>query len=375
MEDSMKSIQRAPKTLHPFVLGSVFLAAIMGMAITAVAQDVSDLQTPNGSLVLQARGSFFVGGELITADAGSLGQGRPAGQIAINQMYVDYMIPQGGGNKVPVVMIEGGGLSGKSWETTPDGRMGIDEYFVRQGHPVYVVDQVWRGRSGTDVTPFNKVREGILPPATQPNMIRTSAETAWTVFRWGPVFGTAFPDTQFPIDHATEFYKQGVPSFTIIPPGAPDPNYKNLSDLALKLKGAVLMGHSQSALFPMQAALTDSTGIKGLLLTEPPGGCNATTLTDQQIATLAPIPILVEFGDHLDSPPVAAVWAAAFADCQAFIARVNAAGGNAQLLHLPDVGLHGNSHLWMDDKNNLQVGDLILKWIDQNVGMKKTAGK
>jgi hypothetical protein len=93
----MERIQQFPKTFQPVVLAGVVLAGTFGMAITAAAQDVSDLQTPNGSLVLQARGSFFVGGELITADAGSLGQGRPAGQIVINQMYVDYMIPQGGG--------------------------------------------------------------------------------------------------------------------------------------------------------------------------------------------------------------------------------------------------------------------------------------
>jgi pimeloyl-ACP methyl ester carboxylesterase len=366
----MKNTRRFRMAKQLVILAG-FLAGTFGTAITAAAQDVSDLQTPKGSLVLKAQGSFFVGGDLINAAAGDLGAGRPAGHIVINQMYVEYMIPQGGGNKVPVAMIEGGGLSGKSWETTPDGRMGIDEYFVRQGYPVYDVDQVWRGRSGTDVTVFNQVRAGTIPPMSQPSMIRTSAETAWTVFRFGATFGTPFPDTQFPVDHATEFYKQGVPSFTLIPPGAADPNYKNLSDLAAKLKGAVLMGHSQSALFPMQAALTNPTGMKGLILTEPPSGCNATTLTDQQIATLATIPILIEFGDHLDSPPVAAVWTAALANCKAFIARVNAVpGGNAQIVHLPEIGIHGNSHMWMLDKNNLQVGDVILNWIDQNVGKK-----
>jgi hypothetical protein len=36
-------------------------------------------------------------------------------------------------------------------------------------------------------------------------------------------------------------------------------------------------------------------------------------------------------------------------------------------LHLPDAGLHGNSHMMMQDKNNLQVADLILAWIHEHV--------
>ena len=71
---------------------------------------------------------------------------------------------------MPVVMIHGAGISGKSWETTPDGRMGFDEYFVRNGHPTYVVDRSFNGRSGFDVTVFNKVRAGTLPPSALPSM-------------------------------------------------------------------------------------------------------------------------------------------------------------------------------------------------------------
>jgi hypothetical protein len=42
------------------------------------------------------------------------------------------------------------------------------------------------------------------------------------------------------------------------------------------------------------------------------------------------------------------------------------------MLYPPDLGIHGNSHMFMLDKDNLQIADLILKWIDQNVGSKKT---
>ena len=83
-------------------------------------------------------------------------------------MYVRYMVPQGGDGNVPVVMVHGATLTGKSWETTPDGRMGWDEYFVRKGHPVYVPDQVGRGRSGFNQAVFNDVRAGSAPPANLP---------------------------------------------------------------------------------------------------------------------------------------------------------------------------------------------------------------
>ena len=90
----------------------------------------------------------WLGGESVAQTQGQLGNLGPGGHVTVNQMYVRYMVPQGGDGDVPVVMVHGATLTGKSWETTPDGRMGWDEYFVRKGHPVYVPDQVGRGRSG-----------------------------------------------------------------------------------------------------------------------------------------------------------------------------------------------------------------------------------
>jgi pimeloyl-ACP methyl ester carboxylesterase len=291
------------------------------------------------------------------------------GHLVINQMYVQFMAPVTS-RGVPVIMLHGATLSAKTYETTPDGRMGWDEYFVRRGHAVYLPDQVSRARSGVDVARYNDVRAGVEPPNTLPNAFRQSNEINWTTFRFGPAYGTPFPDEQFPMSAVDSVAKQAIPDFNAILP-TPNPTYKALADLALDLKGAVVMGHSESGSYPLQAALTNIAGIKGLVLLEP-GRCGYPELTDAQIATVATVPILVVFGDHLDVPTGMAgfSWKDAFDHCKAFVARVNAAHGNAEMLHPPELGIHGNSHMLMQDKNNIQIADFILKWMAKN-GMDK----
>ena len=60
-------------------------------------------------------------------------------------------------------------------------------------------------------------------------------------------------------------------------------------------------------------------------------------------------------------------WQSVYEDCQVFIERVNAQNGSAEMLHPPELGIHGNTHLIMMDRNNLQIADLILNWIEENV--------
>jgi hypothetical protein len=140
-----------------------------------------------------------------------LGGLGPGGHITVNQMYVRYMVPQAGDGNVPVVMVHGATLTGKSWETTPDGRMGWDEYFVRKGHPVCVPDQVGRGRSGFNQAVLNDARAGSKPPTDLPVWLRFSDESVWPNFRFGATAGQPFSDSQFPVAAVDELSKQGVP--------------------------------------------------------------------------------------------------------------------------------------------------------------------
>jgi pimeloyl-ACP methyl ester carboxylesterase len=337
------------------------------------AQAVKDLKTSDTPLVLKAQGSFFIGGESSDQTLVELGNLGPAGHITVNQMYVRYMVPQGADGNVPVVMVHGATLTGKSWETTPDGRMGWDEYFVRKGHPVYVPDQVGRGRSGFNQAILNNVRAGAGQASALPPWLRFSDEVVWPNFRFGAKPGEPYSDSQFPVAAVAELSKQGVPDMSFGLP-RPNPTFKALSDLAIELKGAVLMGHSQSGAFPLEAALLNPNAAKGLILIEP-GGCPG-GYTDAQIKTLAAIPVLAVFGDHRDTPTGIGTrpsWQLSFESCQALIGRLKAAGGEALMLTPPDRGIRGNSHMIMQDTNNLQIADLILQWMDEQVSKRQAA--
>jgi hypothetical protein len=347
----------------------VVLAAMLALFFTAAAVTMAD------SLLLKEQGSFFVGGRSIFTDAltgsttGFLGTGINTGYITVDQMYVQYQIPEGAESHVPVVMVHGCCLSSKSYETTPDGRMGWNEYFLRKHRAVYLPDQVSRARSGFDPTIYNEIKLGKRPASDMPEIRTATHEIAWTLFRFGPSMGKAFPDEQFPVEAFEEFGKQVIPDLNGQLP-AVNPTWTNLSGLAIKLKGAVLMGHSESGFFPEQTALINPTNIRAMITIETV--CPA--LNAQQIANLAKIPTLVVFGDHLgDVPSSPNMWKERFESCGKFVEQVNAAGGDATMMHLPKYGQFGNSHMLMQDKNSNQVADLILKWIDEHVESRKVS--
>ena len=263
-------------------------------------------------LVVASQGSFFVGGETKTSkelSGSTTGPGAGTeGDVTINQMYVQYQTPVNANQHTPVVMVHGCCLSSKTWETTPDGRMGWNEYFLRKGRSVYLADQSSRARSGFDATKINAVKLGKAPASELPNIFMASHQTSWTLFRFGPTFNTAFPDEQFPVQAADELYKQMIPDLNGFLP-MPNPTWANMAALAVQLHGAVLIGHSESGFFPEEAAMVNPAGVKGIVSIEM--GCT-TTLNPQQIATLAKIPILIMFGDHLgDIPgPFSSLWPA-----------------------------------------------------------------
>jgi hypothetical protein len=68
------------------------------------------------------------------------------------------------------------------------------------------------------------------------------------------------------------------------------------------------------------------------------------------------IPQLTVLGDHND--PTAS---------QAWSTLINSMGGDSTTVYLPDVGIFGNGHTMMVEKNNEQIADLLEDWIKDHV--------
>ena len=209
----MAPLQRLARVLRhavtPAALPAALLAAALGTAAVAEGQSLREVRVPRQPLVLRQQGSFFVGGrqEASAAAGWDLAGALPqygAGTVTVDQMYVQFQVPVARRRQhLPVVFVHGCCLSAKTWETTPDGRMGWYEYFTREGRPTYLAEQAGRARSGFDATIFNEVRMGLRPLAEQPPVLIGTAQFAWGVFRFGPEFGTAWPDAQFPMKRST----------------------------------------------------------------------------------------------------------------------------------------------------------------------------
>jgi pimeloyl-ACP methyl ester carboxylesterase len=332
-------------------------------ALAASLQPAWAADTPPPPLTLSAQGSFFVGGRDVSSESlSTLPAYAPNGTVSVDQMYVRYQIPVAP-SRTPLVLIHGCCLTGKTWETTPDGRMGWDEAFVRKGFPVYVIDQSWRGRSAGNIGAINAVKSGKAAADSLPTVFSAGREPAWAIFRFGPEYPKVFPGMQFPLDAQGEFWKQMVPDWSASL-SVPNPTVPALSELAKRLKEAVLVSHSQSGIYPFQTAALDRTGIRAIVSIEP-AACPDPAKDD--LAPYKDLPILVLFGDYVDQSPR---WAPRLKLCRAFVAAANAAGGRAELILLPEIGFHGNSHMLMQDLNSLDIADWLAGWLDKRVPPK-----
>jgi len=183
-------------------------------------------------LVLEEQGSFAVGGTVIS-NPGTFDpfNQTPEGQTYHgDHAYVFYQVPVKA-RRYPLVMWHGYGQFSKTWETTPDGREGFQNIFLRRRYPVYVIDQPRRGNAGRSMV------EGTITP--------TPDEQGWFgTFRLG-IWPDYFEGVQFAKDAETlnQYFRQMTPN---IGPIDVNVNAEAVSALFHKIGPGVLVTHSHS---------------------------------------------------------------------------------------------------------------------------------
>lgn len=331
-------------------------------------------------LMIKEQGSFAVGGTVVTApgefDPVEQGAFNPAGPDSSGQTlhgdhaYVFYQVPADA-RSLPLVMWHGFGQSGKTWETTPDGREGFQTIFLRRNFPVYVIDQPRRGRAGR---------------STEPGTISASPDDQlwFGIFRLG--IGTDFyPGVQFSDDPEAlnQFKRQITPDTG---PLDIDLNVDAVSSLFDRIGEGVLITHSQSGGMGWLTALQNKN-IKGIATYEPGsnfvfpdgevpdpipyvgGELPARGVPMSEFERLTEIPIVIYYGDYIpDEPtqyPGEEQWRAALEMAEIWTETVNRHGGDVTLVHLPDLGIKGNTHFPMSDLNNVEIADLLSAWLKE----------
>jgi hypothetical protein len=126
------------------------------------------------------------------------------------------------------------------------------------------------------------------------------------------------------------------------------------------LNGTILVSHSQSGIYPFQTASLNTRGIAGIVSIEP----SACPDPKGNLTQYTKMPILILWGDYID---LSSRWSPRLALCKEFEQAVNKAGGVIQNVVLPEVGLRGNSHMLMQDRNNLEIAGWLLAWLERNI--------
>ena len=316
--------------------------------------------------VMQVRevGSYHVGGKPVTLTGLPIRELSftpgaapikidPNGDFEVEQMYVRYTRLAEPRAKHPMLMWHGGGLTGVTWETKPDGGAGWESFFLTRGHDVYVSDAVERGRASW--ARFPEIFKG------EP-FFRTKKE-GWELFRIGET-GSYVPDasvrkpipgTQFPTQAFDQFMKQGVPRW-----GSTDAAIQAAYDAYVqKACPCVIVVHSQGGNFAFAAALKAPEKIKAIVAVETSGSPDPATA---DYARLKGIPMLWVWGDNLEKFPF---WGGILDRQERFRKGVIAAGGTGDLLRLPDAGMRGNSHMLMMDRNSDQAAAAVQAWLEK----------
>ena len=332
-----------------------------------------DTPTSPGPLVIGAQGSFAAGGTVVITPGvfDPVHPTDPAGQtLHGDHVRVSYQIPADA-LALPLVLWHGYGVDGTCWDTTPDGREGFRDIFLRRRRAVYILDQPRRGAAA---------KTTVAAEVTTATM-----EQMWyTQFRFG-VWPGFFPGGQFPADPAAveQFFRSMVPDTG---PIDTEVIVSGVSAAFDRIGPSVMVMHSHAGGFAWLTAIRNRN-VKAVIGLEPGSGFvfpegEVPPPTDSGTGPLAGVPIPVDdfeqltcipivlyYGDNIPTErhEVAGLdnWRVRWQMAGAFVDTINLHGGDAKLVSLPEIGITGNSHFAFADLNNRQIADQLSQFLTE----------
>jgi pimeloyl-ACP methyl ester carboxylesterase len=386
-----KSRRRFPPLIAVFIL--------MAVGVTAQSKRSEPLS-------IARQGYLFAGGNYSTSN------GR---QVMSGQLYAEFQIPSKRTHPWPIVMIHGGSQSGTNFTGTPDGREGWAQFFLRQGYTVYVVDQPGRGRAAYEPDRYGSARAVSLEN-TQRFFVAPERYNLWPQAH----LHTQWPGRGEPGDSVfDQFYAAQLPSiqnFTL----QQVLNRDAILALLEKIGPSILLTHSQSGSFGWPVADARPDFVKAILAVEPNGppffdteagpGANVAApdwsrdaptqarpwgITADPLSYLPPAAKASDLAiirqDKPDGPNLNRCWMqesparqlpnlqkipililtseasyhAPYDHCT--VKYLEQAGVHPTWIKLADVGIHGNGHMMMLEKNNTEIGVVMLRWLDKSL--------
>jgi pimeloyl-ACP methyl ester carboxylesterase len=349
-----------------FIAAAMLAVVTMFFSGAALAGQIAKAKP----LTIQEQGSFAVGGTVISTP-GTYNNNNPTadGQsFHGDHLYAFYQVPQNP-KPLPIVMLHGAYQSGRSWETTPDGREGFQNIFLRRRFTVYIVDQPRRGRAG------NSTVATTIQPAPNDQLF-------FDQFRLGK-WPNFFDNVQFSRspEALNQFFRSVTPNTGPYDAGAIS---DAMAALFNKIGPGILFSHSQAG-GPGWLTAIKSQNVKGIVALEPGSGfifpegelppampSAAGTLSPENVPLadfekLTRIPIIIYYGDNFPTTPTTERgqdnWRVRLAMAKLWVEAINKHGGDARLVHIPDIGIRGNTHFLMSDLNNIEIADQISKFL------------
>ena len=399
------------------ILGSagILLIASTWFPMTAPAADAP--------LSIASQGNFYIGGRYVESN-GDLPM--------VGQAYVQFQIPQSRRHPYPIVMVHGGSQTGSGWISTPDGREGWATYFVRRGYAVYVVDQVARGRSPYVADVYGPARTQTREYAMQ----RFSTSEKYNLWPQAKLH-TQWPGTGSPGDPAFDnYFASNVPSMEDRGMQA-RMNVDAVAALLDRVGPSIVVVHSQSGQYGWPLAQARPALVKAIVTAEPSGPPvhdvvvpgvarfgmvfeNATAvggtemfrddprlkrfgLSDIPMAYDPPVtaqsPLEFARQDKAEAPDLVRCWRqkeparrlvavgarpilylaaeasfyAPYNHCT--VGYLNQADVKVDYVQLAEIGLRGNGHMMMMEKNSDAIAQVIVEWLDRNVPAPATSAR